>query len=55
MFNQNTFDALNIPGKNVLKDNSEKKVTDIFSSIQPDYEINNQIINSNLDNGNMIK
>ena len=52
---QNTLNNINITGKNILKDNSEINITDIFSSQQSDDEVNNHILNSNLNNGNIIK
>ena len=48
MLTENTLNNINITGKNILKDN-------IFSSQQSDDEVNNHILNSNLNNGNIIK
>ena len=55
MLTENTLNNINITGKNILKDNSEINITDIFSSQQSKDEINNHILNSNLSNENIIK
>lgn len=55
MLNENTLNNINITGKNILKDNSEINITDIFSSQQSNDELNNHILNSNLSNENIIK
>ena len=55
MLTENTLNNINITGKNILKDNSEINITDIFSSQQSNVEINNHILNSNLSNENIIK
>ena len=55
MLTENTLNNINITGTNILKDTSEINITDIFSSQQSDDEVNNHILNSNLNNGNIIK
>lgn len=55
MINQNTFTNLNIPGKNILKDETKRNLNDIFSTSNSSPEVDNYIINSNLDNGNIIR
>lgn len=55
MLNGNTLDNINIIGKNILKDDSDINISNIFSSQHSNDEINNYILNSNLNNENLIK
>lgn len=52
MLSENSFKNLNIKGENILKNENNNTVTN--SSYYYD-NINNLVINSNLDNTNLIK
>jgi len=55
MFDKTTLDSLTIDGKNNLRDISGFKISDNPLNHMPTNEISNYIMNSNLDNGNIIK
>lgn len=54
MLNQDTFNSLNIKGENVLK-NDIDNIISYFSNDYPTDSIDNYIINSNLNNTEIIK
>ena len=53
MIASNNFENLNIKGQNILKNNTNNNLTDY--SHYYDNNINNFVLNSNLDNTNLIK
>lgn len=55
MFDKATLDSLNIQGKNTIKEISGYKVSENILNNMPSNEISNFIINSNLENENIIK
>lgn len=58
MLTQDTINTLNINGKNILRETQLHNISDSFvptSNSTPSSEVNNLILNSNLDNENIIK
>ena len=55
MFDKTTLDTLNIQGKNPIKEISGYEVKDNLLNNIASNEISNFIINSNLENENIIK
>lgn len=55
MLNQDTFNGLNINGKNILKDNFEHNINEAFNSSIYVPVLDNYLLNSNLDSKNLIK
>lgn len=55
MLNQTQVNSLNIKGKNTLKDDSEKNLSQSITDSYSLGTINNFILNSNLENGSSIK
>ncbi|PRR80914.1 hypothetical protein [Clostridium vincentii] len=55
MLDKITLNSLNIEGKNTIKDFSGYKASETLFNNMPSNEISNFIINSNLENGDIIK
>ena len=55
MFNKTTLNSLNIQGKNTIKEISGYNVSENLLNNMPSNEISNFIINSNLENRDIIK
>lgn len=55
MINENYFNTIPVPKNNILHDYKEHNLTDLSNNTYSENEINNLIINSNLDNLNIIK
>lgn len=55
VFDKTTLDSLNIQGKNTIKELSGYNVSENLLNNMPSNEISNFIINSNLENGDIIK
>lgn len=55
MLNSNSFNNVNIVGKNILKDENEINTLDLFTNTFPSEYYDNSILNSNLNNENIIK
>lgn len=60
MLTQDTINTLNINGKNILRETQLHNISDSFvptsnSNSNPSSEVDNLILNSNLDNENIIK
>lgn len=55
MLNKNTVNTLNIIGKNILNNNLSHNLSEIYTPNITSSEMDNLILNSNLDNQNVIK
>ena len=55
MINKNYIDNIPEPTSNILHDSTKKNLTSLSSDNCSYGEFNNLILNSNLDNSNMIK
>lgn len=55
MFDKTTLDSLNIEGKNTLRNISAYQLSDNLINNIPSNEISNFVMNSNLENGDIIK
>ncbi|MDV4152252.1 hypothetical protein R0131_15600 [Clostridium sp. AL.422] len=53
MFNKSYFS--NMPPKNVIREDNSKNLSEELFSISKDDSLDNMILNSNLDNQNIIK
>ena len=55
MLNKNTVNTLNIIGKNILNNNLSHNLSENYTPNITSSEMDNLILNSNLDNQNVIK
>ncbi|GAA0079315.1 hypothetical protein UT300005_36940 [Clostridium sp. CTA-5] len=55
MLNKDYWKNINISGKNILRDNQQNTLNNNFNNIYSNNEFSNMILNSNLENGNLIK
>ncbi|MGG7178996.1 hypothetical protein ACQPU1_15495 [Clostridium paraputrificum] len=55
MLTQDTFNSLNIQGKNILRETQLKNISDSFVPNTQTTEVDNLVLNSNLESENIIK
>ena len=55
MLTQDTINTLNISGKNILRETQLHNISDSLVPTQQSTEVDNLILNSNLDDQNIIK
>ena len=55
MLTQDTINTLNITGKNILRETQLHNISDSFVPSSQPNEVDNFILNSNLEDENMIK
>ena len=55
MLTESQLGGLNIQGKNSLKEDTQKNISENYSNCLSSNEYDNFILNSNLENGNSIK
>ncbi|SFC80551.1 hypothetical protein [Clostridium uliginosum] len=55
MVSKDFFSTITVPSKNILRDKNKYTLNYSFDNSYSSHEFSNLVLNSNLENGNMIK